>query len=120
MLEILFIIFLSKKIAAMMRAKGRSAGGYVALFVLLWFGGELSGGVVGMIVSGRLDAGAYAAALGGAALGATIAFLIANSVSSLTYDPNAPTGGFPVQPIPGPYVPPQAPPQPPPNWPPRR
>lgn len=48
MLEILLVVAISKKIAAMINAKGRSAAGYVILFVTLWFGGEIVGGLIGV------------------------------------------------------------------------
>lgn len=94
MLEILLIIAISKKISAMMTQKGRSPTGYVVIFVFLWFGGEILGGILGAIASILIDpramdgdqfmCGAYIFALIGAAIGGTIGYLIANSASDLS------------------------------------
>jgi hypothetical protein len=89
MLEILLIIAISKKIAAMMTEKGRSAAGYVVAFVLLWIGGEIAGAFLGIIVvvirdPAGLNDGfnfiAYVFALAGAAAGGAIGYLIASAV----------------------------------------
>jgi hypothetical protein len=94
MLEIFLIIAISKKIAAMLNEKGRSAAGYVILFVVLWFGGEVVGGVIGAIVSmaadpnpNAMNAGfpwmAYLMALVGAAIGGGIGYAIAAAVPAV-------------------------------------
>lgn len=84
MLEIILLIFLCKKIGAIIREKGRSPVAFQVLTVFLWFGGEIAGAVVGIIVSGNEEPGpaAYIFALVGAAVGATIAFLIASNLST--------------------------------------
>jgi hypothetical protein len=51
MLEILLVIWLSKKIAATVKEKGRQPAGYVVLFVFLWIGGEITGAVIGMLIT---------------------------------------------------------------------
>ena len=43
MLEIILLVFLSMKMSKMMKAKGRSGGGYVALLILLWIVCEVGG-----------------------------------------------------------------------------
>lgn len=90
MLEIIIVVLVSKKIAAMVKEKGRSAGGYVTLFVLLWFGGEIVGAIVGAMMTGGQNAGAggidmavYVFALVGAAVGGITGFAIASMVSPL-------------------------------------
>jgi hypothetical protein len=93
MLEIVLIVVISKKIAAMLKEKGRSSAGYIVLFVLLWFGGEIVGAIVGTFVTmagmapGGMNDGfnfvAYIFALFGAAIGGTVGYLIANAVPPL-------------------------------------
>ncbi len=92
MLEIILIVIISKKIAAQLAEKGRSAAGYIVLFVFLWIGGEIIGAIVGTIITvvqnpNAPEAGfnflAYIFALLGAALGGTIGYLIASSVPPL-------------------------------------
>jgi hypothetical protein len=55
MLEIFLIIAVSKKISAMMTQKGRNPTGYIILFIALWFGGEIVGGILGAIVTILMD-----------------------------------------------------------------
>jgi hypothetical protein len=55
MLEIIIIVLLSKKIAAMQKEKGRSAAGYIVLFVMLWVGGEIFGAIAGVVLAVILD-----------------------------------------------------------------
>jgi hypothetical protein len=92
MLEIILVVMISKKIAAMQKEKGRSAAGYIVLFVLLWFGGEIFGAVVGTLVTmaqnpAALNDGfnfvAYLFALVGAAIGGTVGYLIAAAMPPL-------------------------------------
>jgi uncharacterized membrane protein YeaQ/YmgE (transglycosylase-associated protein family) len=85
MLEILLIIFLSKKIGRIAASKGRSQAGYIVLFVLLWVGGEFAGALYGAIQDeeGFL---AYVYALAGAAAGAILAFIIVNALPDRRQD----------------------------------
>ena len=93
MLEILLLVYLCKELGKILRAKGRSAGWFQFLLVVLWFGGEVFGAVVAVILG--IDGGGaiYLAALLGAAGGAVLGFVIAKSVA-----PAAPAGpmGFEV------------------------
>ena len=57
MLEILVIVIVSNKIAAMQREKGRTAAGYVVLFIALWLGGEIFGAIAGVVASLLMDRG---------------------------------------------------------------
>jgi hypothetical protein len=82
MLEFFIIRALGGKIADIARGKGRSAVPYVLLLVLLWFGGEISGALIGFGVLDEPLAGVVMA-LGGAASGAGIAFAVVSSVSPL-------------------------------------
>jgi predicted lipid-binding transport protein (Tim44 family) len=102
MLEILFIVFLCKKLAAMARNKGRTAAGYCTLLVLAWVGGEMAGIIGGMIAfptqGGGFNGAAYLCALIGAGVGVTLVFVLVNALSSKLPQRAgyAATGGFPV------------------------
>ena len=95
MLEILLVVWMCRKMADGLRAKGRQPAGYCTLLVLFWFGGEIVAGLIGMALTNEPIV-AYGAALAGAAVGALGAFAIARSRPSLL---NRPTGGFPVMPV---------------------
>jgi hypothetical protein len=93
MLEILVIIGLSRKIAATCKEKGRSAVGWIVMFIGLWFGGEVIGAIVGTIgglaASGGEEPGfliPWICGLLGAACGAAIAFAIVNGLPSVQPD----------------------------------
>jgi len=76
MLEILVLFALTGKIGRICESKGRKSGGFKALTVLLWFGGEIVGAVIGYSTGGE-GIGVYLFALIGAAIGAGISVLIA-------------------------------------------
>ena len=89
MLEIIILIFLTRHVGEIVRSKGRKAGWFQLLTVVLWIGGEIIGGIIGAIVGALSDSGmlfAYLFALFGAAAGAGISILIARSLSAKTYD----------------------------------
>src|SRR5215213_10313461 len=89
MLEIIILIFLTRKVGEIVRSKGRKPGWFQFLAVVLWIGGELTGAVIGGIVGALSDSGmlfAYLFALFGAAAGAGISILIARSLNAKTYD----------------------------------
>jgi hypothetical protein len=81
MIEILLLVALTRKIGRICEEKGRKAGGFKALTVLLWIGGEIFGAVIGVILLGAEDLGIYLFALIGAAVGAGISVLIANNLT---------------------------------------
>jgi hypothetical protein len=54
MLEIILIVVLSKKIAAMARERGRRAAPWVVMFVFAWVIGELGGAFAGGVLSAVL------------------------------------------------------------------
>src|SRR5574337_31093 len=85
--EILFLIFWTKKIGAICLQKGRKAGGYKALAVLLWFGGEIMGAIIGFAATSggheEPDLAVYGFALVGAAVGAGITYAIVSNLSAL-------------------------------------
>jgi len=79
MLEILLLRALTGAIGKVVEAKGKPSGWYKFLAVMLWFGGELLGAVIGFATD--MGAGAYLLALMGAAAGAGIAYQIAKSAA---------------------------------------
>jgi hypothetical protein len=98
MLEILLLITLTRRIGRILEQKGRKTGWYKFLTVVLWFGGEIIGGVIGAIVAevgGLHEAVIYLVALMGAAAGAGAAFVIAKAASPVTeYSPPPPPPTF--------------------------
>lgn len=83
MLEIVLLITLTKKIGAILADKGRKGGWFKLLTVVLWFGGEIVGAVIGVVVSESyaLDwlVVGYPLALLGAIAGAVTAWVIAKN-----------------------------------------
>ena len=51
MLEILALVFLTRKNGIIAEKKGHKPSGYKWLTVLLWFGGEIAGGVLGAVIA---------------------------------------------------------------------
>ncbi len=93
MLEIMLLIFLTRKVGGIIEGKGRKAGWFKAMTVGLWIGGEIGGAIIGGIVVAISGAGQfliYVAALLGAAAGAGIAYLIANNVTPVQAQYSAP------------------------------
>lgn len=89
MLEIIILIFLTRHIGEIVKSKGRKPGLFKLLTVVLWIGGELTGGIIGAIIGEMSGMGvglAYLFALLGAAAGAGLSFIIARSLSAKTYD----------------------------------
>jgi hypothetical protein len=92
MLEILVIIGFSRKIAAICKEKGRSAVGWILMFIGLWFGGEVLGAIIGTVAAlavGGDEPGfliPWICGLLGAGCGAAISFAIINGLPSLNQD----------------------------------
>ena len=92
MLEIIALWVLCKKIGTIVNDKGRKSGGYIALTIAFWIGGEIIGAVIGASIAYATDSGnciVYAVALLGAAAGAGIAYAIARAASDVSpaYEP---------------------------------
>jgi hypothetical protein len=90
MLEILALFFLTKRIGEIVEEKGRKTIGYKLLTVALWIGGEIVFAIVGAVIvamAGLPDLVIYLFALGGAAIGAGIAFTIAKVLPPLAIEP---------------------------------
>lgn len=122
MLEILLLIFLSKKIGGIARNKGRSGGGYIALLIFLWIGGEITGALIGAFATADSSnqCVVYIMALFGAAAGALIAFTVASAMSPKPGYPKPAVIPQPAQPYPAQPLPPQQEyPQTPSNYPPQ-
>ncbi len=90
MLEILILIRLAGSIGKTVTARGHKKFGYQLLLWVLWFGGEFLGAIFGSILGMALADGeepgllfTYLCALGGAVLGAVIAFTIARRLPDL-------------------------------------
>jgi len=111
MLEIWAIWALTKKIGSMLEEKGRKSGWYKVLTVILWFGGEIVGAIIGAVITGGDEDAAcllYAFALGGAAAGAGIAYAIASSVPAVYRPPSQDTVSATAMPIPEVFTPAEA------------
>jgi hypothetical protein len=77
MIEILVLIFYTRKIGSIAQAKGREAGGFKVYTVFLWFGCEFLA-MIFAAISGTRGFGLYPPALAGAVVGAGIAYVIAD------------------------------------------
>ena len=88
MLEIIFLVWFCRKLAATARAKNRS-GGWGGLGAILWIGGEISGTVLG-VKGGAQELGLYGYALAGAILGAILAYVIVASLGPIPRDGDLP------------------------------
>ncbi len=87
MLEIIFLIWFGKKLAAICRQKGRSEG-WVAMGVLFWLGGEFIGIVVGSLLG--MGTGSYLVALLLAAIGAGVSWAVINNLPARAVVPAGP------------------------------
>lgn len=79
-MEIIFLYILCTDIGRIVRRNGRKALGFQVLLIALWFAGEVAGAVLGTWITG-IGVLAYFVALGGAVLGAVIAFRVAKSAA---------------------------------------
>jgi hypothetical protein len=98
MLEIAIVYILAKNLGNKVAAKGHKRFGYQLMLVALWIGGEIAGAVVGIVLQLAMRGGTvvqeergfswigYLCALAGAAIGAFIAFAIANSLAPVQND----------------------------------
>ncbi len=102
MLEIAVLWFLTKLIGQIVEDKGHASGSYKVLTVVLWFGGEVVGLLLGASLasaSAATQCSLYMFALLGAATGAGLAFLIANNLAPVSSPSRgaglATTGAYP-------------------------
>ena len=77
MLEILALIYLCRKNAENASLRGRKPGAFIALTILLWFGMELLGGVIGGLAN--MGAGTYLFVILMAALGGFLSYRAAKN-----------------------------------------
>jgi hypothetical protein len=83
MLEIIALVYLTRRVGEIAREKGRKAGWFKLMTVVLWIGCELGGAVAGGIavaLAGWPEAVTYVFALVGAAAGAGLSFLIVKTL----------------------------------------
>jgi len=105
MLEIVLLWAMGKKVAAIANAKGRSGTPYVFLLLGLWFGGEIGGAILGIVISivahphEEPSIGlAYVLGLLGAAVGAILTFVIVNSLAPIErYDDDYDYGDYDIR-----------------------
>jgi len=93
MLEIIALWTLAKRVGQIVEEKGRKSGWYKVLTVVLWFGGEFMGAIIGSLIVGIDESTqclVYIFALIGAAIGAGIAYWIAKNVSPVASESQAP------------------------------
>jgi hypothetical protein len=114
MLEIIFLVWFVRRLSRIAREKGRS-GGWGGLGAALWFGGEVTGLVVG--TAADAGAGAYLIALVFAAVGATVSYVVVKSLrpanDAMAYLEMSPPGAGNFVPqgppdLANPYAPPRA------------
>lgn len=85
MIEMLAIVWFTRHIGTKLEEKGRPSGWYKLLAVVLWFGGEFIGMLVGIVISkGGTGGTTYGLALLGATIGAAIALAVAQSAAPTT------------------------------------
>ena len=81
MLEIFVLISLTGNIGKIVEQKGYQSGGYKWSAVAWWFGGEILGVIIGLVITGgEQGLPVYIIALIGAAIGASIAYSSANKL----------------------------------------
>jgi len=86
MLEILLLIYLSKRIGRIAESKGHKRGPNITFFIIMWFCGEIIGVMLGVFIfKGRIGP-AYIFALMGAGLGAVIAFNVVEKLEDKSDD----------------------------------
>jgi len=89
MLEILFLVWFCKKLAAIARDKNRP-GSWGAVGAIGWIGGEIGGAVLGASTSHAQGMDLYGYAIMGAIVGAVAAWLIVRSLSIVPLDTGLP------------------------------
>jgi hypothetical protein len=102
-LEILALISLTRHIGRIVEAKGRKSGWYKVMLIAFWLGGEGLGAILAYNLATTDNSSvsqciSYLVALAGAAIGAGIAFAIANSLTAVVTIGTAPVIRSPVQP----------------------
>ena len=81
MLEIIALIFLSRKIGNLAASKGLSPGGWKLRLILFWILGEFVGAMIGISIFGRDNI--FSAALVAIAVAAASYFIIDSYLSKL-------------------------------------
>jgi outer membrane lipoprotein SlyB len=81
MLEILAMIWFSRKLGTIAKAKGRRPGGYWVLGVVSWFGGEVLGATAGATTGNQ--AAVYVFAIFGAIVCTVAAYTVVSNLAPL-------------------------------------
>lgn len=89
MLEIIFLIWFGRKLAAIASSKGRS-GAWAMLGVGMWIGGEAFGLALGVLL--EMDMGMYLTGIGCAIVGAIVSYGIVSSLSPTELAPDTADG----------------------------
>lgn len=88
MLEIIFLIFFSKKIREATTSKGYNKTPYIILAIALWFTFEIVGGIIGFIVFQDNIFAAFICALTGAGISALLTWSIVKSLKNKNSEEN--------------------------------
>jgi hypothetical protein len=90
MLDIIVLLILRQSLSGMARRRGLNATGYTWMLVLLWFGGQIGGFLIGLGLAAAIARGdapnlmvAYGVGLAGAAFGALLTFGIVAAKPSI-------------------------------------
>ncbi len=86
MLELIFLLYLSRKIGEIAAKKGHRKGPNIRFFLLMWFGGEIIGFLLGLLIFKGKMIPVYIFALIGAALGTVIAFNVVEKLENISED----------------------------------
>lgn len=86
MLEIFALIAVAKKIRKIVEEKGLKATKYIIFLILLWIVFEFIGAIIGILIFGEESLINYLCALIGAAVGAYIAYFIAEKAQGQEFD----------------------------------
>ena len=84
MVEIIILFFLARRNGRVADSKGRAKSSYIGLTILLWFGGEILGVILGYMIYNTTGSTAALILIGllGAAAGAVTSVLIVNNLKS--------------------------------------
>jgi hypothetical protein len=78
MLEIIFLIYFSRKIAEIAAGKGHNKTRHRIMAIVLWFGGEITGGIIGYLLGSGIAV--YLFAIIGAICGAIASYAIVKNL----------------------------------------
>ena len=90
MIEIIALYYFAKNVGEIVEAKGHRGTWYKVLAVVMWFGGEIVGAILGGILfaSAGSECAIYLFALFGAGLSAGTVYLIAKNLPPAAKEPD--------------------------------